>query len=129
MRLTTACFFFAPSLALANVGPDAKTNDRIMGGEAAQVCEWPSTIGFGGCTGTLVHPQVVILAAHCGPQAEVQFGEAYTSMARTVATKYCKVNSEWMGESESLGQGVDFAFCVLDEPVTDVPFVPIILRV
>lgn len=94
---------------------------RIYGGEAAKTCEWPSTIGFGGCTGTLVHPQVVLYAAHCGKQKKVMFGEAYRGAAKTVPIKFCKTNPEYRG----IAKGTDFAFCVLSEPVEGVTIAPI----
>src|SRR5690606_20280045 len=39
----------------------------IYGGQATETCEWPSTVSMAGnCTGTLVHPEIVFYAGHCG---------------------------------------------------------------
>jgi hypothetical protein len=41
--------------------------EAIYGGETVAVCGWPTTVSMqGSCTGTLVHPQVVVYAQHCG---------------------------------------------------------------
>jgi MYXO-CTERM domain-containing protein len=93
----------------------------VYGGEPTPTCGWPSTVFLGGCTGTLVHPQVVIYAAHCGSVNSVRFGESGT--ARTVATQSCQTNPAYAGGA----QGQDHAFCILNEPVTDVPIVPILM--
>lgn len=105
---------------LASVDPSS----RIYGGEAAKSCEWPTAIGFGSCSGTLVHPNIVIYAAHCGKQRKISFGDAYRSMHRTVKPKFCKTNPEYRGNG-SLGKGVDFAFCYLDKAITDYPITPV----
>lgn len=121
--LTTAMMFSATSSALAFSTPesDQAPTTRIYGGEASKACSWPSTIGFGGCTGTLVHPQVVLYAAHCGKQKKVMFGETYRGAAKTVPIKFCKINPEYRG----IAKGTDFAFCVLSEPVEGVTIAPI----
>src|SRR5687768_11449769 len=47
----------------------------ITGGAETQACEWPALAALGGCSGTLVHPSLVVYAAHCGlAMAEVRFG-------------------------------------------------------
>lgn len=97
---------------------------RIYGGEAVKSCEWPTTIGFGSCTGTLVHPNIVLYAGHCGRQRKIQFGDKYGSMKITVQPKFCKVNPAYKGNG-SLGKGVDFAYCYLEKAVTHFPITPI----
>lgn len=120
--MTTAMFCTASSAhAFSSLDPDDVPTTRIYGGEAAKACEWPSTIGFGGCTGTLVHPQVVLYAAHCGKQRKVMFGETYRGAVKTVPIKFCKINPEYRG----ISKGTDYAFCVLSEPVKGVTIAPI----
>ncbi|MEE9384090.1 MAG: trypsin-like serine protease [Nannocystaceae bacterium] len=98
--------------------------ERIYGGAAADPCTWPTAVHIGGCTGTLVHPKVVITAAHCRPSnsSMIRFGEA--QIERQVRVDYCTVNPEF---DNDFGSGIDWAFCVLSEEVPDVPIVPILM--
>lgn len=93
----------------------------IYGGSPVASCGWPTTVFLGGCTGTLVHPEVMIYAAHCGAGVgSVRFGENGNGPARTVGTKFCRTNPQ----GPNLGQGKDHAFCVLSQPQNDIPIVP-----
>jgi len=97
----------------------------IWGGTATAVCGWPTTVSMeGSCTGTLVHPELVIYAAHCGSgYKEVWFGENIQGGGgRKVPTEFCK---RYQGGGP--GSGNDFAFCKLAQRVTDVPLVPILM--
>lgn len=94
----------------------------LVGGTEAGVCEWPTAVAVGGCSGTLVHPEVVIYAAHCGAGAtQVAFGETSTG-TRVVATSSCATNPAFVEPG-----GDDFAYCVLAEPVTDLAIAPILM--
>jgi V8-like Glu-specific endopeptidase len=107
----------------AELPPDDLPESRIYGGAPVGACGWPTTVSLGGsCTGTLVHPQVVLYAAHCGDDySSVRFGEKVSgSGGRSVATSFCEVYP-----SGGPGDGHDFAFCKLAQPVNDVPIVPI----
>lgn len=96
----------------------------VYGGEPSAVCGWPSTVALqGSCTGTLVHPEIVIYAQHCGGQySSIQFGEDLNQPAKNVPTEFCRT---YPGGGP--GSGADFAFCKLAEPVLDVPIVPILM--
>ena len=101
--------------------PDPQT---VIGGEASPSCAWPSVVSLGGCTGTLIHPEVVVYAAHCGDEIpSVWFGElAFQGQGRQVDTAECHTNPGYFdGNGE---RHEDWAFCRLAEPVTDVPIVP-----
>lgn len=90
------------------------------------MCEWPTTVSMAGsCSGTLVHPEIVIYAGHCGQIPWAFFGETLddTGAGRMVDTEYCEVNPGF----NDIGQNTDFAFCKLVEPVTDVEIVPILM--
>jgi MYXO-CTERM domain-containing protein len=115
------------SLVLAMAaGLTAETPDQhIYGGTEVVSCGWPTTVSLEGvCTGTLVHPQVVIYAAHCGQNFDsVQLGEQdLDDAARDVPTESCH---KYPGGGP--GGGDDWAYCVLAEPQLDVPIVPILM--
>jgi MYXO-CTERM domain-containing protein len=115
------------SLVLAMAaGLTAETPDQhIYGGTEVVSCGWPTTVSLEGiCTGTLVHPQVVIYAAHCGKNfGSVQLGEQdLGDAARDVPTLSC---NKYPGGGP--GGGDDWAYCVLAEPQLDVPIVPILM--
>lgn len=98
---------------------------EIYGGTDVAACGWPTTVSLGGsCSGTLVHERVVIYAAHCGSNySSVRLGESIEGgQGRTVQTQQCKIFPG--GEP---GEGNDFAYCTLAQPVTDVPLVPILM--
>ncbi len=96
----------------------------VFGGEFTKPCGWPTTVSVeGSCTGTLVHPEVVIYAAHCGTgYSSIQFGESGAQAARSVPVQFCKT---FPGGGP--GSGQDFAVCKLAEPQLDVPIVPILM--
>lgn len=127
LRLSRA--FMVTALCLGGTGfahaaapSDPSPASRIFGGRAVDTCEWPSTIGFGSCSGTLIHPNVVLYAAHCGRQSKIILGENYRSgAAKKIPVKFCKTNPKFFG----IKKGTDFAFCYLDKPITDVPIAPI----
>jgi hypothetical protein len=96
--------------------PDAQ---HIYGGGPVDACEWPTTVSLGGCTGTLVHPEVVIYAAHCGSIGEVFLGDSTYQVGRTVYPEFCEV---YPGGGP--GGGNDWAVCKLSEAVDDIPIVP-----
>lgn len=103
---------------------DDDDGEAIYGGTTVSTCGWAATVELGGaCTGTLVHPQVVVYAAHCGASySKIYFGENYKSPAKTVTPQWCKV---YPGGQP--GSGNDFAVCKLSQPVNDVPIVPILM--
>lgn len=92
---------------------------HVIGGNVADDCEWPSTVLMSGCSGTLVHPEVVLYAAHCPNSGSVRFGTS--GGERTVATSSCSAAPEYPAT------GFDYAYCRLAQPVTDVPVVPIMM--
>lgn len=118
-------FAFGSAHAEPGLSSDPSTDpEAIYGGEAVAACAWPTTVNIeGSCTGTLVHPQVVIYAQHCGTGYQnIWMGENINQPARTLKPEFCKTIP-----NGGPGTGMDFAFCKLKEPVLDVPLVPILM--
>jgi MYXO-CTERM domain-containing protein len=127
MRLGFICWLAAALGACSPQAsePVAPIAQPIVGGELASVCQWPTTVLLpsAGCTGTLVHPLVIVTAAHCGTDSKSAIlGETRSTPARTLAIEYCRVFQGENGPSTT-----DYAFCKLKAPVTDVPIVPILM--
>lgn len=101
----------------------------IYGGTPVETCAWPAAIFVGGCTASLVHPRVVVLAAHCvffGSPNEAVFGENYFQPERTIPLEGCIAHPQWGQQMPGDGQN-DIAICELSEDVVDVPIVPILM--
>lgn len=128
----TGCLLLLSTTAHARaVTGAAPPPQPIWGGTVVEECGWPTTVYMDGCTGTLVHPEVVVFASHCmffsggsGP-AFASFGETIDQPARQVATQSCTMFPGWVPDESGLGK--DVAFCVLAEPILDVPIVPILM--
>ncbi len=91
----------------------------VIGGDVAEDCQWPATVLMSGCSGTLVHPEIVMYAAHCPNAGSVRFGT--TGGERSVSTTTCRRAPEYPQT------GFDYAYCQLSQPVTDVPIVPVMM--
>lgn len=127
--LLALCLHSAPADAALAV-PDREPS-QVYGGEPSAACNWPSSVFLGGCSGTLIHPEIVMYAGHCGDVIpEVYFGEDFSNPDApgdgfAVATEYCMTNpaaQDVMSIEEF--RAADFAFCKLAEPMLDVPIVP-----
>ena len=98
---------------------------RIAFGEPAATCAWPTAVAVVGstqCTGTLIHPRVVAYAAHCGAGTKtIVFGEDQAAPARSVETERC---ASFPGYADAEDQGLDWAYCVLAEPIEALPVTP-----
>ena len=98
----------------------------IANGQPVASCAWPTAVSVSGggglCTGTLIHPEVVVYAAHCGAgNKTIRFGEDAFSSGRTVQPLFCMTNPAYAGTED---QAHDWAFCRLKDPVTDLPITP-----
>ena len=102
----------------------------IIGGDPVSTCAWPAAVfvdmGTSLCTGSLVHPEVVITAGHCFSEGikRVGFGESANSISKFVGVEECVAHPDWDG---TLAKGVDFAYCKLSSPVNDVEIIPVLM--
>ena len=99
------------------------TDERIAHGTDAAECAFPAVVQRNGCSATLVHPRLIIYASHCDASLSItKFGESSDSPARQVGVTKCEVNPDYdrVGDSQ-----YDWAYCILEEPVTDIPIVPV----
>ncbi|NVB42007.1 trypsin-like serine protease [Pseudenhygromyxa sp. WMMC2535] len=123
-----------PSIARAGSPEDSQGPTEIEGpedsqaisnGDLADECAWPTTVavtGGGLCSGTLIHPELVVFAAHCGAgKKTIRFTEEAYSGGQEVPVSFCMVYPDY---SEETDQPIDWAFCRLAEPVTDIPITP-----
>lgn len=112
----------------ANAADPNDAQPRINGGQDATSCQWPTTalVTSQGslCSSVLIHPQLVVTAAHCidpdEPPHDIKFGEVHNEPERKVEVDFCKRSPNYNGE---VG-GTDIAFCMLEEPVEFVPATP-----
>lgn len=95
----------------------------------AEECEWPTVVtyrvGDNKCTGTLVHPEVMVTAAHCmehGFPGAVRAGEDFSPHEIRFDIDECFANPEYW---ETRSPSDDYAVCRLLEPAQGVPIVPI----
>lgn len=109
------------------LAPTPTAPQPIAGGQSVEACGWPSVPavvrGNGACSSTLIHPQLILYAAHCGPSNRgIAFGDTVETAGRIVETERCTWNGAYSG-----GEDVpnDWAVCLLREPITDLPIVPI----
>jgi MYXO-CTERM domain-containing protein len=122
------------ALATASGAPTAVANptpgpSAIFGGQEVTTCAWPTAVAVTGgnslCTGTLVHPRIVMFAAHCGggKGKKIVFGEDVGSPKKTLTPDLCLTNPDYGGVND---QEADWAFCRLTEAVTDLPVTPVV---
>lgn len=118
-QLLLLSFGLISESAFASPVPGPTT--RIASGTTAAECALPTLVDLGNCTGTLVHPRVVLYANHCGTPSSIRFTNR-SGGGFQVGIASCKIRG---GSAVSLPSPVDFAYCVLEEPVLDIPLVPV----
>jgi uncharacterized protein (TIGR03382 family) len=103
-----------------------ETRPLIAAGEPVVECGWPTTVLVGSgtqCSGALIHPRVVVYAAHCGGgNKTIRLTEdANFAGGRELATESCRAYPNYAGPDD---QGHDWAYCLLAEPVEELPLAP-----
>ncbi len=80
-------------------------------------------MGSGGCTGTLVAPNVVLTAAHCLPTSQAGFGSTYNTIEEWIPVTKCIASRYY---TTGIFAGHDIAMCKLsrDAPV-DIEPIPL----
>lgn len=102
----------------------------VAHGSLALSCQWPTVVSLRTseekCSATLVHPQVVVTAAHCLEAASpgrVRFGEQYQPAAFIVDVERCGFDPDY---ARTHAPSSDIGFCVLAEPVEGIPPTPLL---
>lgn len=102
LSLLAAAGLLAPQAASAADADEGVTLD-VTGGVDAKACAYPSVVLLNtyvdnnpkkraSCTGTLIHPKVILYAAHCGTVNEAVFTENRTTPGRRTLTRRISPN-------------------------------------
>lgn len=105
------------AVALPATAADKAPTTKIYGGEVAKACEFPTTLYAQGCTGTLIHPRVILSAGHCPTLSKIAFGESIRNLAKEVSIKWCE---------QTPFTSTDAQICVLEEAIEGLPVAPIL---
>lgn len=100
----------------------------VHNGQEVMPCAWPTAVAVSSngalCTGTLVHPRLVIFAAHCGGEPKkILFGQKVSAPFKTISSDLCMAYPGYGGVND---QEHDWAFCRLAQSVDDVPVTPVV---
>lgn len=131
--LTCGALWLASDAALA-VASGTAPQSRVTGGQEASECAWPGVVVVKSiptgstqeflCSGTLIHPQVILYAGHCGVASTVIFGEHWQGLK----LKSFKKAAPHPAGNTGFGTPntpMDWAYAVLEKPITDTPLIPI----
>lgn len=120
-----------PTIAAAAELAAEREPATIYAGTPASTCEWPSAVAIYNdtteCTASLVHPELLVTAAHClegGPMQVAAFGEDSYAPAFEVEILGCTQHPNYQLDYPDYA---DFMICRLAQPVTGVPIVPILM--
>ena len=119
-----ALAWLAAGCGSGDPGASSTHAQPIVGGAPSAEGAWPSVVWLDvGCSGTLLHERLVLYAAHCGTHAERVYAGGQLDGALERSVEFCAAHPDF----RELGDGNDLAFCVLREPLQEVPIVPLAL--
>lgn len=138
-RTAKVCVVGAMVLAPAQVYAKSPRSEGsgevyVANGQLAKECAFPPVLriaskglfGQGHCTATLVHPKVLMYAAHCGPLIAARFGErGQGPKAPDAALSKSHPDFNQFQLKGPNGEAIDWAFAVLNQPVRGVPIIPL----
>lgn len=138
IRLHLSCAVLAGTLACGGSvsfasAVNTENSSRVVGGDLVKPCSWPAAgiiISLEqGCTASLVHPEIIITAAHCTALADyVWFGDSTLNQtSKRYAIRSCTNHPDYDEKSNLLGKHTDLAYCTLERPVVGVPITPILM--
>ena len=103
---------------------------HIYGGTETEGCQFPTALMLNGCSATLVSPHVIITAAHCMGDTDAppdfRMGNVVNAPTQLIPVDYCRRNPLYDPNFNNGVNGQDIAYCVLETPLYDIPFTPII---
>jgi len=114
--------FLVSVLAAASISlvvESAPGTSRIVGGNQAQVGDYPYFVEMGVCGGALVAPDVILFAAHCDDLSDRQVNIGAYRKQTTEEGAQGRFCEEWIQDPlyNEDGYDYDFALCKLDKPV------------
>ncbi len=95
----------------------------IVGGTTVGTCGFSPVVELGGCTGTLIHPRVILTAEHCGQPTVATFTNA-TRPASGARPQGFQVGIQCFAVPQDGGREDDTMFCLTNQPVNNVPIIP-----
>lgn len=129
-------FLLTAMLPLASQAEEAPegTTLNVVGGGPVKDCAWPAVVYLntttklkqpGMCTGTLIHPRVILYAAHCGTLDHFRLGKDPIEPAKIYEKETIEKSGTHPDYKHVQNVEVDWAYALLKEPVKDVPIVPV----